>query len=402
MVQIDPTHGRRSHRAPGAVLSAGLDVPGGRARTPAVGRSGRCSSTGCTSCPPPTSGSIASRCAAILDEGRRRWRRAAHVRPRVVARRTPRSAATCCASSASGGRLRARDLEDRAADGWQTRADGTTTSGRSVSMLLDMLWFKGEVMIVGPRRAAAPVGPRRAQPADGRAASPAARGRASDRGAAASRSRRGHPAAVRHGRSTDGPPGWERALARAGPRGHRGAGDHRGDRLGCSGTRTPRSLDQPWRPRTVAAVAVRRSGERSRPRRWRCSTSSSGWRSTCPKAKRRWGYFVLPILHGDRLIGRIDPRFDRETQVLHVNAVHAEDATPPGGRRRRRPPRPSGSSPRGWVRSTSLSTARCRPAGVERSRAESPTSSAPDDHRSSLGTADAVSGDFRSPRLRAS
>ena len=32
-----------------------------------------------------------------------------------------------------------------------------------------------------------------------------------------------------------------------------------------------------------------------------------------PKAKRRWGYFVLPILHGDRLIGRIDPRFDRET-----------------------------------------------------------------------------------------
>jgi uncharacterized protein YcaQ len=30
-----------------------------------------------------------------------------------------------------------------------------------------------------------------------------------------------------------------------------------------------------------------------------------------PKAQRRWGYFVLPILHGDRLIGRIDPAFDR-------------------------------------------------------------------------------------------
>jgi hypothetical protein len=43
-----------------------------------------------------------------------------------------------------------------------------------------------------------------------------------------------------------------------------------------------------------------------------------------PKAKRRYGYFVLPILRGDRLIGRIDPRFDRTEGVLVVNAVHAE------------------------------------------------------------------------------
>ena len=45
-----------------------------------------------------------------------------------------------------------------------------------------------------------------------------------------------------------------------------------------------------------------------------------------PKAKREFGYFVLPILHGDRLIGRIDPKFDRATGVLHVNAVYAEEA----------------------------------------------------------------------------
>jgi len=44
-----------------------------------------------------------------------------------------------------------------------------------------------------------------------------------------------------------------------------------------------------------------------------------------PRAKRQWGYFVLPILHGDRLIGRIDPKFDRRTGVLYVNAVHAEE-----------------------------------------------------------------------------
>ena len=47
-----------------------------------------------------------------------------------------------------------------------------------------------------------------------------------------------------------------------------------------------------------------------------------------PKAKREFGYFVMPILHGDRLIGRIDPRFDRATEILHVNAVYAEAGAP--------------------------------------------------------------------------
>jgi len=37
-----------------------------------------------------------------------------------------------------------------------------------------------------------------------------------------------------------------------------------------------------------------------------------------PKAKRQYGYFVLPILHGDDLVGRIDPVFDRKTGVLDV------------------------------------------------------------------------------------
>ncbi|HRE29737.1 MAG TPA: crosslink repair DNA glycosylase YcaQ family protein, partial [Anaerolineales bacterium] len=30
-----------------------------------------------------------------------------------------------------------------------------------------------------------------------------------------------------------------------------------------------------------------------------------------PVAKRKFGYYVLPILHGERLIGRIDPQFER-------------------------------------------------------------------------------------------
>jgi uncharacterized protein YcaQ len=48
-----------------------------------------------------------------------------------------------------------------------------------------------------------------------------------------------------------------------------------------------------------------------------------------PKAKREYGYYVLPILRGDRLVGRIEPVFDRKTRVLRVNSVHWEPGVKP-------------------------------------------------------------------------
>jgi uncharacterized protein len=43
-----------------------------------------------------------------------------------------------------------------------------------------------------------------------------------------------------------------------------------------------------------------------------------------PAAKRRWGYFALPILYGDRLVGKLDATADRTTGVLRVAAVHQD------------------------------------------------------------------------------
>lgn len=51
-----------------------------------------------------------------------------------------------------------------------------------------------------------------------------------------------------------------------------------------------------------------------------------------PKPKRRWGYFVLPILDGDRLVGRVDLAMDRKRNVLVAPAVHAEPKVPRGAR----------------------------------------------------------------------
>ena len=43
-----------------------------------------------------------------------------------------------------------------------------------------------------------------------------------------------------------------------------------------------------------------------------------------PKELRRWGYFALPILHNDQLVGKVDAAADRKAGVLQVHALHED------------------------------------------------------------------------------
>ena len=53
------------------------------------------------------------------------------------------------------------------------------------------------------------------------------------------------------------------------------------------------------------------------------------WEVYVPAAKRRWGYYVLPLLYGDRFVGRIEPRIERKTGTLRIVGLWWEDGFDP-------------------------------------------------------------------------
>ncbi len=52
------------------------------------------------------------------------------------------------------------------------------------------------------------------------------------------------------------------------------------------------------------------------------------WEVYVPANKRRWGYYVLPILYGDDLVARLDPKLDRTTMTLQIKGFWHEDDAP--------------------------------------------------------------------------
>ena len=220
------------------------------------------------------------------------------------------------------GPLRTRELEDRSVDGWRT--GGWNDDGNNTAMMLEILWSCGEIVVAGrdgqqrlwdlaerwlpfdqPRVPASEVARRVVD------------GQLRARGVATPR---------QIGWTHEGrPPGWERALASLVREGVAIPA-----RVG--GSTAPwyvhaDVVDRPFRSRTTLLspfddlVSDRDHTEQLFGFRFRLEIY-------VPKAKREYGYFVLPILHGDRLIGRVDPRFDRATGLLHVNAVYAEEGAP--------------------------------------------------------------------------
>ena len=53
------------------------------------------------------------------------------------------------------------------------------------------------------------------------------------------------------------------------------------------------------------------------------------WEVYVPEKKRRWGYYVLPVLYGDRLVGRVEPRFERRAGTLRILGLWWEDGFDP-------------------------------------------------------------------------
>jgi uncharacterized protein YcaQ len=219
------------------------------------------------------------------------------------------------------GPLRSRDLEDRAAVPWRT---GGWNDGKSLGRMLDILWLAGRVAIVGRdgSERVYDLAERRLPVAEPRLPSLEVARRILDR----QLRWRGVARPDEFGSAFDGdPPGRERALREL-------VGEGRAvpatvDGLPGEWYAHVEVLEQRFRPRTTLLSPF----DKLISRRER-TEELFGFRFRLeiyvPKEKREYGYFVLPILHGDRLVGRIDPFFDRKAKVLRVNAVYWEHGAP--------------------------------------------------------------------------
>jgi uncharacterized protein YcaQ len=196
------------------------------------------------------------------------------------------------------GPLRSRDLKDRSAHTWRSTG---WTANRNVSLMLEFLAGRGDVAVVG-RRGAQRLWdladrwypPLPALPHDEADAALAARTLRS------------------------------LGIPREGP----------GERVAVKGVRgewslSPAADDSPLPRRTTFLSPFDRLiYDRER------NVDLWGFRYRLeiyvPKEKREFGFFVLPTLRGERVVGRIDPELDRREQVLRVNGVWWEDGVRPG------------------------------------------------------------------------
>jgi uncharacterized protein YcaQ len=211
------------------------------------------------------------------------------------------------------GPLRSRDLEDRSLVPW--RSSGWTHD-RNVGQMLEFLWTAGEIAVAdrdGGERVWDLAG--RVLPVSGPTFDPseAARILTARRLGALGIARPRYLAAGLVAYALPGPSG---------------ALDNVGASAEVEGVRgrwlvDPALLDRPF----VGRAAILSPFDRlvyERDRALELFGFEYRLEMYVPAAKRRWGYYVLPILHGDRIVARVDARADRRANVLRVAALHVE------------------------------------------------------------------------------
>ena len=235
----------------------------------------------------------------------------------------------------ASGPLPTRDLEDRAQISWESSG---WTAGRNVDRMLDVLWTQGRVMVAGRQgqqrvwdlaeRWLPPWAPTR-RPPERAVVRLAVQRSLRALGVATARDIDRHFTAGRY-------PGLTAVLAGLERDGRVERVRVADDGTEWAGPWYVHADDLPmlerleagdWRPRTTLLspfdnlIIDRERTQRLFGFRFRMEIY-------VPRAARRYGYYVLPVLHGDRLIGRVDPAMDRRRGRLVVNAVHAEPDAP--------------------------------------------------------------------------
>jgi uncharacterized protein len=229
------------------------------------------------------------------------------------------------------GPLPTRAIEDRSQVDWESSG---WTGGRNVDRMLDLLWTQGHILVAGRQgqqrvwdlaeRVLPDWAPTR-RPPERQVVRAAAQRSLRALGVATARDIDRHFTAYRY----PGLDGVLAALERAGRIERVRVADGGGE---LAGPWYVHADDLPllerlqaggWQPRTTLLspfdnlLINRERTERLFGFRYRMEIY-------VPKAARRYGYYVLPVLHGDRLVGRVDPAMDRRSGRLVVHALHAE------------------------------------------------------------------------------
>ena len=235
----------------------------------------------------------------------------------------------------ANGPLPTRAIEDRAEVAWQSSG---WTGGRNVDRMLDLLWTQGRIMVAGRQgqqrvwdlaeRVLPDWAPTR-RPPEREVVRLAAQRSLRALGVATARDIDRHFTAYRY-------PGLDGVLAAL-----ERAGRVERVRVAADGSEHPgpwyvHADDLPllerlqagdWQPRTTL-LSPFDNLLINRERTERLFGFHYRMEIYVPKAARRYGYYVLPILHGDRLVGRVDPAMDRRSGRLVVHAIHAEPDAP--------------------------------------------------------------------------